>query len=1394
MVDEPRRYLLAVGVRDYDDDALLTLDGVPKELERIVTLLTNPPYRFERILFEASLAPHTEDLLTQLPKWAASPDRRPQDQLTIYWTGHGAVKNEELHLLLKDSTATPLTRTIRAKDLIENALPENRSASVLLLLDVCYSGHSAIDVGQRLGALIRTRTSRNMPEIAILAASRPREEAQQHAFAEAFLNALQQCEREAPEHEPQLYLHKLLERIGQLIPVSQTPGLFSHLNKVKFFANPRCEPDPAKRADAIGLMERVRRFEAEYLIGENSNPVPFGGRQTELGQLDNWLTDQRLDSRLVITALAGRGKSALLVRWIESLRSRGEINGTGWNLIFVPVSQRFLTSAPEIHFHLIALQLARIADERLERPATDPPGFYADQSRRLLNQLASSDKKILVVLDGLDEAFDQHVFSTIFPKVLPQTMRIVVSARQQMGDDGCKGWLHRLDWPSDGDHHLALQTLARNQIADVLIQMGAPVDIVATEPELVRRLAELTEGEPLTLRFYAEDLWKKAKGGVVISRADLDQMKPGLAPYIDRWFELQACQWDKEKQSFDLGNLDRVLSILSAARGPLHGEDLTALFCSTFPDVNCPPTSRQLLGPLRRFVIGDGQEMPYSLNHPKIGEVLKEGRCRELMPVVGSGFVNWGLQHVQSLNGGEIEPKNASAYALRFLRFHFENAKVPAATFMTLVEDGWRRAWEHIEGGPRGFSADVQAAWKAQRRNGLIENLGSQWRCALVLSSIKSLGRSMPSELVLSAVRKGAISVRQGQQFAEQMESDESSIETYAHLSLANIAKPALCVELFKAALERAQAANSDDRDRLMLILFDIVLAFDASNIPLPGTLLAEALAAASDIADEKYRAEALAALAPHLPETLLAEALAAASDIADEEYRTEALTGLAPHLPADQKAAAFAEALAAASDIANKQRRVKALAALAPHLPEALLAKALAAASDIADEWTRAEALAVLSSHLPEDQKATAIADSIVTALAATNNLSDEEYHTEALAVLAPHLPEALLAEAFVAASDIADEELRIEALIALAPHLPQVLLAEALAAAAALRHKEYRPGALAALAPHLPQDQKAAAFAEALAAAAAIGNERHRAKALAALASHLPKALFAEAIAAARGITDEEYRAETLAALAPHLPADQKAAALTAAHVAAAALTDEERRANALAALAPHLPTDQKAAAFAEALAAALADERRRAEALAALAPHLPEDQKAAAIAGARHLTDERARARALTALAPHLPEDQKAAAIAAAIAAATTIRDSGRRNKALAALALLLPEDQKVAAIAAANEGRRNEGLAVLAPHLPEALLVEALAAARAIADERARVTALTALAPHLSETLFEDFLYAVLETVPRLSRKDALCSLCNVLKIVAAVGGIPTLIDIKRAIKDVATWYP
>jgi hypothetical protein len=558
---------------------------------------------------------------------------------------------------------------------------------------------------------------------------------------------------------------------------------------------------------------RTRAFSDEYLVSE-TGPVPFGGRDTELRRLDDWLLDPNTSPRMVVTAPAGRGKSALLVRWMKALQEGGVCGQNGWQLAFMPVSIRVGSNRPEVFYEGLARRLAEITGEELPSDAIrDADGFrYA--VRDILDRIAISDRRVIVVLDGLDEALQGSFDPSILPTVLPWNVRVLLSARWQVGDNDSRGWLVRLGWDCGVRVAcLELDRLKADAIADVLVKLGAPVDIIPREPSLVARLAQLPEGEALLVKYYAEDLWGLAGKGASITRADLDNMKPGFDRYFKRWFERQDELWQEE--GIDPAKVDEVLQILAFALGPLVQVDISALMKRIHHAKGLIAPDR-LLRPLRRFVFGDGKRNSgYVLSHPKIGDYLQNERFAALADELRRGFAAWGQAHLDDLNAGQISAEKASSYVLQFLPQHLTDVGATADDFMKMVEDGWRRAWEQFEGGERGFAATVQAASDALRRDGQNLRLGARWRCALTLSSLKSLGQNVPSELALAAAKRGVITPRQAAHFAELKGPCEEGVTLLAGLAVVVRDNKAFSEELALSALAAAHFGRPDRCSRL---------------------------------------------------------------------------------------------------------------------------------------------------------------------------------------------------------------------------------------------------------------------------------------------------------------------------------------------------------------------------------------------------------------------------------------------------------------------------------------------------------------------------------------------------------------------------------------------------
>jgi hypothetical protein len=1170
----------------------------------------------------------------------------------------------------------------------------------------------------------------------------------------------------------------------------------------------------------------IRGFEDYYLkdqtIDGKSVPAPFGGRQRELDHLDRWLDEPGADQRLLVSSPAGRGKSALLVQWMQALKASGEVGPQGWRLVFVPISNRFQTNRPAVYLKLLTRQLAHIAGEHIVPPADDPEPFYRSTAGRLIASLAEAGTPLLLVLDGIDEALGEERLANLLPALLPSTLKVLASARWIAGDGDARGWLTRLGWIGTARppaHDLVIEPLDVPGIADVLARMGAPIDAVGRDWTLVQRLAVLTEGEPLLLRFYAEDLWLKTADRRPITLYALETMQPGLGPYFEAWLHAQGGVEGPQGQGdagvgtgteVDPRTTDATLAILGFARGPLPGNDLLAIGGAGFPDLS--RDWRLVASPhvatFRRFVIGDGSDkFPYAFSHPKVGDYIRTRKCAGLADQTETAFFVWGREQLVRLNAEMLRPEKASGYMLDYYADHLR-AVADSATvddYLAMVEDGWRRAKERRDGGPAGFAADVRTTWRAIRaREGEVARLGAQWRCALTLSSIRSVGANIPGTLLVELVRCGNLSPEQARHYAEMKGPEEDAVTALADIATLLVGQPRLALEMASAAIALASAASDEkppfDVDvwgragMLALVLAHlqtpvreaggVVTAYELLDPIQRADATTRALAAAKAIHKVRDRAEALTALIPHLDPDKRSDVLAAAQTIADKALRSRTLAALLPHLAPAQRADALAEALAAANEIDDSWRdnRVEALALLAPYLDATQRADALATAKTISFEAYRCDALAALAPYFDPAQRR----DALIAALAAAKEYDNKSsFRDEGRAAFASLFDLAQRAappdEVLAAAKGITDNESRSGALVRLAPYLDPAertdALASALAAAKVIGDKEVGSRALAAVLVALirhsiDRHQHGESLAKTVTAAEAINDEEVRSHALASLIPALAALAlrvdsvqradgFAKALTTAQTTKDDTARAHALAsiapvltALAPDLDATCREDGLALVVAAAKATNNEDARsyvlrklAPTLAALALHLEPTHHAQAFAEALALAkeIKDDDARSSTLTALAPHLHPAQCADALAGVLPATmvigDHESRSYALGALVPFLEPVQRADALAGALAAARAIREDLTGPRALAALAPYLEPAHRADAFA------------------------ETLATAKSISDQAARSHfVLWALAP---------VLLAFVTHLDASQRRDGVCEILAAGKAVSNV---------------------
>jgi len=161
-----------------------------------------------------------------------------------------------------------------------------------------------------------------------------------------------------------------------------------------------------------------------------------------------WITgleDSHQPPYLLLAAPAGRGKSALLVRWSRQLLGRDDVE-----IIFFPVSIRFRTNLASVVFASIAARLAALHGDPVPGTPDTSVEIWRGIMADYLNRSLPDGRHLVIILDGVDEAADWEPGPDLFPFSLPLGIRVVLSARYLAGDTDVSAWLRRLEWDRRG--------------------------------------------------------------------------------------------------------------------------------------------------------------------------------------------------------------------------------------------------------------------------------------------------------------------------------------------------------------------------------------------------------------------------------------------------------------------------------------------------------------------------------------------------------------------------------------------------------------------------------------------------------------------------------------------------------------------------------------------------------------------------------------------------------------------------------------------------------------------------------------------------------------------------------------------------------------------------------
>jgi nucleoside phosphorylase/tetratricopeptide (TPR) repeat protein len=238
---------------------------------------------------------------------------------------------------------------------------------------------------------------------------------------------------------------------------------------------------PTDRADQPDPLEGLDRMIDDH--------APCVGRSDLLAELSRFVASSR-SGRALLMAPTGMGKTAALIEWTRRLQSSPDV----WP-VFVPISRAYDHATPAAVLGRMVRKLQRCYGDGDPEPLVDvgrtPPVIY-----RYLQRAPPHDRKLVLVIDGIDEATGWKVPRTLVPDKLGERVRVVVAAREHANLDRARV-CEQLGWSEAtttmlGEHPAVAVSHAGH--ADSLRDLGK---LREAEDQYVHALAIVQNAKPL---------------------------------------------------------------------------------------------------------------------------------------------------------------------------------------------------------------------------------------------------------------------------------------------------------------------------------------------------------------------------------------------------------------------------------------------------------------------------------------------------------------------------------------------------------------------------------------------------------------------------------------------------------------------------------------------------------------------------------------------------------------------------------------------------------------------------------------------------------------------------------------------------------------------------------
>ncbi|MGH3896888.1 MAG: NACHT domain-containing protein [Pseudonocardiaceae bacterium] len=423
-MSEPARWFIGAATATYQPESgFADRAELAGEVQRAAELFQRLGYR--RVP-GFGVNPGVAEFQARLRAFLTSPERRDDDIVVVYYTGHGWLDQGVLLLPMADTTADIAFTAMPAAELTGRVLSGNVVVQRLLfLLDTCYSGAGVGPIaGGAVEFLNRLRGLATTPSIAMVVAARSYQQVESGVFIQALADAV--GHPASGGHEPDfLALDGLVDIVNATTPEWQHARLFLTGDGIsEFVPNPRVDRwlrGLDLRTQASHRVRAARRDELTHHVlprAQGLDTIPAGGedlwlftgRHRALQEVCEWLRSSTGPATMVITGDPGSGKSSLLAR------------------LFVLAHSRYRNRVPRLHtlpertippvgsitrfVHARGLtsdELMSALCDACEVDTTTSPG-------ELLASLTSRREPIVVAVDAIDEALGTRT-RTGFPAV-----------------------------------------------------------------------------------------------------------------------------------------------------------------------------------------------------------------------------------------------------------------------------------------------------------------------------------------------------------------------------------------------------------------------------------------------------------------------------------------------------------------------------------------------------------------------------------------------------------------------------------------------------------------------------------------------------------------------------------------------------------------------------------------------------------------------------------------------------------------------------------------------------------------------------------------------------------------------------------------------------------------